>query len=474
MLFDEAEKEFDIDSFLAPYFPNEPLLMKTDEDTVFGSPLSSPKRPDNQHQPLSLPPPLEIPPVVPNTLFSKQVSEATKGTKTSPLSKSGDERRLAAEHEKRPRPARARRPKKRRRTALKKGAEDANEVSELDLLHLSLTEYEELVTSITSGRDLSPNEKQQFTRQRRLIKNRESAQASRQRKKSYIEDLERKVNELVNENAQLKQTVTTLTSEKNRLEVLFVQQAMTGEKKEGVDLSTDVFQVLNNKNGVNLKSNNNKATMIVLLIVLFSFGLLFHQVATQKSFSVVNTDRNIEPVVSKKTQKLDQFLVPGPVKVVDVHPQLEEVMPSRHLKKTTKRVMKHETSLPSRGTKRMKDDQPLQPIKNQKSTNPPAPKSTRKDLSEVSKIIRPEIANWKPNTTYLLCTNVSQIIPPPSASIEDPDAPLMVSFLIPPDSLNGSQATSSTSDNLGDESVLEVTCQVVDVSNIPLNNRTCF
>jgi len=38
MLFDEAEKDFDIDSFLAPYFPTDPHLLKTDEEIVFGSP----------------------------------------------------------------------------------------------------------------------------------------------------------------------------------------------------------------------------------------------------------------------------------------------------------------------------------------------------------------------------------------------------------------------------------------------------
>jgi len=155
---------------------------------------------------------------------------------------------------------------------------------------------------------------------------------------------------------------------------------------------------------------------------------------------------------------------------VGVKPLLEEEMPNRRLKKTTKRVIKHDTSLPSRGTKRKRDDQP---IKNQKSTNPPAPKSTQKDFSEVSKLVRTEIANWKPNTTYLLCANVSQIIPPPSVSLEDPDAPLMVSFLIPPDSLSGLQANSGSKVS-GAESVLEVTCQVVDVSNIPFTNRTCF
>jgi len=177
-------------------------------------------------------------------------------------------------------------------------------MSKLDLLHLTLSEYEELVKGISSIRELSPNEKKQVTRQRRLIKNRESAQASRQRKKSYIQDLERKVNELVNENAQLKETVSSLTSEKNSLEVL-LQQAMSDKKC--VNLSHDVFQVLSNKTDeVTLKTSsntNNNNTAVIVLLILFSFGLLFCQAAHPKNFPVINPDRNSEMVEYKKKPK---------------------------------------------------------------------------------------------------------------------------------------------------------------------------
>jgi len=343
-------------------------------------------------------------------------------------------------------------------------------MSKLDLLHLTLTEYEELVKGISSVRELSQNEKKQVTRQRRLIKNRESAQASRQRKKSYIQDLERKVNELVNENAQLKETVSSLASEKNSLEVL-LQQAMS-DNKNGVNLSHDVFKVLSKKNDeVTLKtpsSPNNNNTVIVLFL-LFSFGLLFCQAAHSKNFPVINPDRNSEMVEYKKNQK-PEIKVPSRVsgEVVDASSRPEEEIPSLRLKKTNNRVRKHETRS-SRGTKRTRDEALPQPNKIQKKTN--SPKSTQIDISEVSNIIRPEISNWKPNTTYLLCSNVSQILPPPSATIEDPNAPLMVSLLIPPDCLNGSQGTSRVSDNPGGSSVLEVSCQVVDVTNIPLQKK---
>jgi len=303
-----------------------------------------------------------------------------------------------------------------------------------------------------------------------LIKNRESAQASRQRKKSYIQDLERKVNELVNENAQLKETVSSLTSEKNSLEVL-LQQAMSDKKC--VNLSHDVFQVLSNKTDeVTLKTSsntNNNNTAVIVLLILFSFGLLFCQAAHPKNFPVINPDRNSEMVEYKKNQK-PEIKVPSRVsgEVEDASSRPEEEIPSLRLKKTNNRVMKHETRS-SRGIKRTRDEALPQPNKIQKKTN--SPKSTQIDISEVSNIIRPEISNWKPNTTYLLCSNVSQILPPPSATIEDPNAPLMVSLLIPPDCLNGSQGTSRVSDNPGGSSVLEVSCQVVDVTNIPLQKK---
>jgi len=52
-----------------------------------------------------------------------------------------------------------------------------------------------------------PEEDRQMKRQRRLIKNRESAQLSRLRKKMYIDDLEKKVNALTQDNETLTKKV---------------------------------------------------------------------------------------------------------------------------------------------------------------------------------------------------------------------------------------------------------------------------
>jgi len=290
------------------------------------------------------------------------------------------------------------------------------------------------VRGISSSRDLSSNEKQQLTRQRRLIKNRESAQASRQRKKSYIEDLERKVNELVNENAHLKETVSTLSSDKNRLEVLLVQQTMGGDKKDGINLGTDVLgiQFLSNKNGVSFtkQNQNNKATVIVLMIILFSFGLLFHHVALSKSSPFINSNRNVDVdagVIPKKIQKKDRppNRLPGQEVVFDLaHPRIQAPVPAptrksrveervdqrelaigaglkkkAKIQKTSKRVVKHEKSEPSSKVMKRKRGEPSPSPK--KSTQHSSQRT--QDLTQIGEVLRPEIQNWKKHNLPVVC-----------------------------------------------------------------------
>jgi len=57
-------------------------------------------------------------------------------------------------------------------------------------------EFEEFIENITKTRPLSGPERKEVNRQRRLIKNRESAQLSRKRKKNLIDTLEGEVREL--------------------------------------------------------------------------------------------------------------------------------------------------------------------------------------------------------------------------------------------------------------------------------------
>uniref|UniRef100_A0A6B2LMT8 BZIP domain-containing protein n=1 Tax=Arcella intermedia TaxID=1963864 RepID=A0A6B2LMT8_9EUKA len=90
-------------------------------------------------------------------------------------------------------------------------------LSREELLSFSSDQFEELIETVAGVRELSTNEKNEIKRQRRLIKNRESAQASRQRKKTHIYELEKQVRELTEENEVLKTKVAQLTSENSHL-----------------------------------------------------------------------------------------------------------------------------------------------------------------------------------------------------------------------------------------------------------------
>jgi len=101
-----------------------------------------------------------------------------------------------------------------------------------ELLHLSTEEFEEHVRQISAMRTLTTSERNGIKRQRRLIKNRESAQASRQRKKDYVGDLEKKVDDLISGNAKLKEQYSSLTAENRHLknEVEFLSQLVSRVK----------------------------------------------------------------------------------------------------------------------------------------------------------------------------------------------------------------------------------------------------
>lgn len=95
-----------------------------------------------------------------------------------------------------------------------------------ELLVMTSEDFEGRISRLSALRPLTASEKNTIKRQRRLIKNRESAQASRQRKKDYVDDLESKVESLVSSNARLKEDFASLTSENAQLnnEVEFLNQ----------------------------------------------------------------------------------------------------------------------------------------------------------------------------------------------------------------------------------------------------------
>jgi hypothetical protein len=163
----------------------------------------------------------------------------------------------------------------RKRTAPAKG-----NLFSLSLLILFLIENEptslskeELLKLSTKGTEnmvqVPREDEKQLKRQKRLIKNRESAQLSRLRKKIYIEELEKKVTHLTGDNDALTKQVSSLTNDKKRLqeEVLYLQSII----KQNPDLSS---ALANRKPPFQPK--NVKAAGVCLLIMLFSMGLLFN------------------------------------------------------------------------------------------------------------------------------------------------------------------------------------------------------
>jgi len=69
-------------------------------------------------------------------------------------------------------------------------------------------------------------------------------------------------------------------------------------------------------------------------------------------------------------------------------------------------------------------------------------------------LILPEIKEWKPNTTYLLCNSVNQLTSPVPLP-QDPLSPMMLSLFIPPDPEELNMP--------GERSMLEVSCKVIDL-----------
>jgi len=86
-----------------------------------------------------------------------------------------------------------------------------------ELLELSSQEFEDYAILLAQHHALTPAEERELKKQRRLIKNRESAQLSRKRKKNYIEELEGKLQGLEGENVNLRHELASLSVKNSQL-----------------------------------------------------------------------------------------------------------------------------------------------------------------------------------------------------------------------------------------------------------------
>ena len=125
------------------------------------------------------------------------------------------------------------------------------------LLTISSAEYESLVQRVSREKSLTDEEMKEVRRQKRLIKNRESAALSRDRKRQAMDDL-------MAENARLKAELEAQKSKWNVVEELMRQ---TGNMKQYLErVGAPV-----GKNATNTGKN-----LGLMFVVLFSFGLFMN------------------------------------------------------------------------------------------------------------------------------------------------------------------------------------------------------
>jgi len=193
-----------------------------------------------------------------------------------------------------------------------------------ELLHFTSAQYEGLIAQVRSVRDLTPAEKRDIKNQRRLIKNRESAHASRQRKKDYVQELEKKLADLAQDNERLMRTVTSVQNENNLLRseneyyktrmqagTLIPAVVQRGANVLSEQLQQQIpSQILllqqqqKAKAAAAAAGTPNKAG-VFLMVLLFSFGIMFGNFGfpgTNKEFSVQSSVPEVLPRVYQREE----------------------------------------------------------------------------------------------------------------------------------------------------------------------------
>jgi len=321
-------------------------------------------------------------------------------------------------------------------------------LSKEELLNLSSSLHEELLARVRNHRDLSTVEKQSVKRQRRLIKNRESAQASRQRKKTYVEELEKQVADLTNEKNQLIHNTSALSTENMFLksQVESLKAALGAKNGNGVApvLSRPVPSFKNTNFGTIPPISTTSG--ILFMILLFSFGIIFGNMQ----------------ILNQGLARESAEILPGRIFVRDEFQPLSNgegfkaLVEDQNIPFVTRLHEKlAHGSLPSEAS----------PVTNFGSMDVDIDshsKVSQREEEEEQAMVATDMI-WNPNATYLSCATVQQITPPKDGPWSAYQESTLV-FLIPPSSLGVDQESTT----------LEVTCQVTNMKAINQNSLTGF
>jgi cell division protein FtsB len=143
-------------------------------------------------------------------------------------------------------------------------------LSRTDLLRVSSAEFEHFVSEANLRSELSGTELREVKRQRRLVKNRESALASRNRRKAELQELRDQVDSLEDQKHELNARVAELENENTQLKAeVFQLHQLLSQARTGVG---NLVSALTSVGG---RARHNPAAGVALMVMLFSFGLFF-------------------------------------------------------------------------------------------------------------------------------------------------------------------------------------------------------
>lgn len=128
-----------------------------------------------------------------------------------------------------------------------------------EVLTMTCEQLDKIVENIQQTRELTKEEDLEVRKQRRLIKNRESAAASRKRKRGMVEELEMKMAAFKAENDDLKERLTRLSTENEDLRERLARATGNSAWRLGRG------------------SMPSAKAGLCLMVVLLSFGLVFNQ-----------------------------------------------------------------------------------------------------------------------------------------------------------------------------------------------------
>eukprot|EP01133_Synstelium_polycarpum_P008009 gene8009-9409_t len=315
-------------------------------------------------------------------------------------------------------------------------------------------------------------DERQVKKQRRLVKNRESAQLSRMRKKIYIEDLEKKLSDVNDENTSLKE------------EVLYLQGIIKQFASSHPTLlpPTTANSLIDNSQQ---RGRNAKTAGVCLLLIIFSIGIFLNpQPQSNPSFtsSLVASPRGSQPSTDARSilaiEESKPVVVPDEENVY-LEPQTPPTIPNLH---------DNSLVLSTQTLKRNQDDARA-PVVSDMTHNKKririVPQEEDEDIplrlpptDDAS--LRNQVAaglNFPPSTgggveshshsSYIICSDTPRIVSTNLSQTTEnifnsnPSSPLSIGLLIPSDSL-GLNVTGIP--NMPQErSILEISCQVQNI-----------